>query len=94
MMEKAVTIQEKNVRFIVDRIEGEFAVCECLEEVSARETDTSMLDVRLSNIPFEVSEGDELIGYYLENKEVVITSKKIKDTSKKVRIPTKLVRFL
>lgn len=54
---KSGTIQEKGgmkMRFAVDRIEGDFAVC--------IDDDHGQHDIRLCEIPFSVAERDVLIG--------------------------------
>lgn len=61
--EGAENINMKKI-YIVDRIEGNFAVCECEYE--------SMTDIELSNFSFTVNEGDVLVfeqGKYYIDKE-------------------------
>lgn len=61
--ERVVNINMKKI-YIVDRIEGNFAVCECEDE--------TMVDIELSNFSFTVNEGDVLVfeqGKYYIDKE-------------------------
>lgn len=76
---------EKNFNAIVDRIEGNYAVCEMPYE--------TMVDIELSKIPFEVKESDHL---YIEFDEFgnVKTVQKIpkKNFLKKILKP-QFIRF-
>lgn len=83
---------QERITLIIDRIEGEIAVCE--EELDSLEgdTDPKIRNIRISDIPFSVCEKDTLIGKYNENGRIEIVDKLYK-TSKKIKIPTKFIRF-
>lgn len=75
----------QNNTFIIaiDRIEGEYAVCEFPEN--------EMKDIKISTIPFEVKEKELLIVRYSSSNELEIISKVPK--SPKKRIIPRLIRF-
>lgn len=71
---------------IVDRIEGNYAVCEF--------PNSTMKDVELSTIPFEVNSRDVILVRYKEKGEIEFISvrPKIKE-NKKISKLSKLIRF-
>ena len=86
MKRKNETMEElknKIFRIVVDRIEGEFAVCEF--------PDLSTKDILLSNIPFEVKSLDVILVKYNEKNELEFIS--LKPKSKTFLPPAKFIRF-
>ena len=90
MTENKKIEKDKEILLVVDRIEGNFAVC----ELRNLQIDDAMKWIKLSEIPFNVCEHDVLCGVYNESGEMKVIRKSSKRLSKIRKIPTKFVRFM
>lgn len=76
-------IKNNVFNIIVDRIEGDYAVCQF--------PDLSMKDIELSHIPFEVKSRDVIFSRYTDENKMEFIS--VKKCPKKIRISSKFIRF-
>lgn len=75
----------ENFKIVIDRIEGEYAVCEL--------PDSSVKDIKLSLIPRPVKARDSLLVKFSDSNELEIISVIPFESKGKRRIPPRFMRF-